>query len=171
MGGAGADLLPKNCARVKTWPSIGKWAACFRLEVSIGPMAHQQVGLRRRAEGGGIFLGGDGDVTLSKNCAQIETWPSIGNEAACFRLKIAIGPIAHQLLGLRQRAEGGGIFLGGAGAGLLSKNCPQRETRPSIGLGAGCFRLKIAIGPIAHQLVGLRRRAEGGGHFLGRRWR
>ena len=51
--------------------------------------------------------------------------PSIGQEAACFCLKISIGPMAHQLVGLCQRAEGGGIFLGGACADLLAKNCAQ----------------------------------------------
>ena len=96
-------------------------AACFHLKIATRPTARQPVGLRQRAEGGGIFLDGSGAATLSKNCAQIETWPSIGQVAACFRLEIAIGPIAHQLAGLRRRAEGGGIFSGGAGADLLSK--------------------------------------------------
>ena len=112
MGGACADLLAKNCAQIETWPSIGQEVACFRLEISSGPMARRLVGLRQRAEGGGIFLGGECAGLLAKNCAQIETWPSIGQEVAFFRLEIPSGPTPHQLVGLRHRAEGGGHFLG-----------------------------------------------------------
>ena len=89
---------------------IGKEAACFRLKISIGPIAYQLAGLHRRAEGGGIFLGSDGADLLTKNCALAETWLPIGQEAACFCLGISTGPISHQLVGLLQRAEGGGIF-------------------------------------------------------------
>ena len=130
-------------------------------------MAHKLVGIRQRTEGVGIFLGGAGAGLLSKNCAQIETWPSIGQGPACFRLKISIRPMTHKLVGLRQRAEGVGIFLGGAGAGLLSKNCAQIATWPSIGQGPACFRLKISTGPMVRQLVGLRPRAKGVSIFLG----
>ena len=133
MGGACADLLAKNCDQIETWPSLGQETACFRLKIPSGPAALLLVGLRQRAEGGVIFSGGACADLLARNCAQIETWPSIGEEAACFRLKISSGPVPHQLVGFRQRAEDGGIFLGGACADLLAKNCAQVETWPSIG--------------------------------------
>ena len=161
LGGACADLSAQNCDQIETWPSFGQETACFRLKIPSGPAALLLVGLHQRAEGGGIFLGGACADLLAKNCAQIETWPSIGQEVACFRLKIPSGPIAHQLVGLRQRAEGGGIFLGGSCSDLLAKNCAQVETWPSIGEEVACFRLKISSGPMARRLVGLRQRAEG----------
>ena len=76
--------------------------------------------------------------------------------AAFFRLKIAIGPTVHQLAGLRHRAEGGGIFSGGACADLLATNCAQIEALLSLVQEMACFRLKIPSGPMARRLVGLR---------------
>merc|ERR1712112_210449 len=167
LGGARADLLAKNCDQIETWPSFGQETACFCLKIPSGPAALRLVGLHQRAEGGGIFLGGARADLLAENCAQIETWPSLGQEAACFRLKIPSGPAALLLVGLQQRAEGGGIFLGGACADLLAQNCDQIETWPSFGQETACFRLKIPSGPAALLIVGLRQRAEGGGIFMG----
>ena len=78
-------------------------------------MALRLVGISSRAEGGwvvgggGISLGGACADLLAKNCARIETWPSLSQEMACLRLKISSGAMAGRLVGLRQREEVGAI--------------------------------------------------------------
>ena len=90
---------------------------------------------RRRAKGGGIFLGGDFTGSLTIYCEQIETWPSIGQRGDCYRLGISRGATPSRLVGTRRRAKGGGLFLGGDRHASLTKYCEQIEAWPSIGQG------------------------------------
>ena len=58
---------------------------------------------------------------------------------------------------------------GGGGFDLRTELYERGGACLSFGLETDCLRLEISSRAMAHWLEGLRRRAEGGGHFLG--WR
>ena len=130
-------------------------------------MALRLVRTRRRAKGGGHFLGRGSPWLVyeisreDRNMAPDRPGDGLLTSG---NIKRGDGPSASRP---PRCAKGGGIFLGRDCAGSLTKYCEQIETWPSIGQEMDCYCLEIPSGAMALRLVGPRRRAKGGCILLG----